>query len=353
MTRRLPALAAMSLASLLAVSACGSGGGSGSGETTTAGTGSSATSSTKACLVSDVGRFNDKGFNQLQFQGLKRAASELGVATKALESRAAGDYIPNLSSCARAGNDVTIAAGFLLADPLAKVAKQFPDQSFAITDYSVKGPPFNGKEANVAGLTYATQENGYLAGCMSALMTKKQGGKQVIGAVGGVKIPPVDTYIAGYQAGAEKCSPGIKVLVGYSQDFVDQAKCKTVAENQIAAGSQVEFNVAGGCGLGTLDAAKGAGVWGIGVDTDQAFLGAHILTSAVKRVDNGVFTTVQDVAKDRFKGGGDLVFDLKNGGVGLGKTSAKVTSDIRNRVDDLRKQIVDGEITPPTAVKGG
>jgi len=303
--------------------------------------------------VSDVGRFNDKGFNQLQFQGLKKAAADLGATTRALESRAAGDYIPNLSSCARGGADITIAAGFLLADPLNTVAKQFPDKSFAITDYSVKGPPFNGKVKNVTGLTYATQENGYLAGCLAALMTKKQGGKQVIGVVGGVKIPPVDTYIAGYQAGAAKCSPGVTVLVGYSQDFVDQAKCRTIAQNQIDQGSQVEFNVAGGCGLGTLGAAQDAGIWGIGVDTDQAFLGKHILTSAVKRVDSGVYQTIQDVANNTFKGGTDLVFDLKNDGVGLGKTSPEVPSDIQSRIDDLKQQIIDGKIVPPTTVKGG
>jgi basic membrane protein A len=350
---RLLATALAAGAAVLAAAACGSGGGSSSNASSSASsTASSGTASNvKACLVSDVGRFNDKGFNQLQYQGLKQASTQLGVKIQALESRAAGDYIPNLSSCARAGNDVTIAAGFLLADPLNTVAKQYPKQSFAITDYSVQGPPFNGKAKNVTGLTYATQENGYLVGCLAALMTKKQGGKQVIGAVGGVKIPPVDTYIAGYQAGAAKCDPGIKVIVGYSQDFVDQAKCKTVAQNQIAAGSQVEFNVAGGCGLGTLTAAKESKIWGIGVDTDQAFLGPHILTSAVKRVDNGVFGTIEDVAKDRFKGGTDLVFDLKNDGVGLGKTSSKVPADITSRIDDLEQQIIDGKITPPATVK--
>jgi basic membrane protein A len=303
--------------------------------------------------VSDVGRFNDKGFNQLQLVGLKRASSELGSKMQSLESRASSDYIPNLSSCARAGDDITIAAGFLLADPLKTVALQFPKQSFAITDYSVLGPPFDGKVKNVTGLTYATQQNGYLVGCLAALMAKKGGGKQVIGAVGGVKIPPVDTYIAGYQAGAVKCNPGIEVLVGYSQDFVDQAKCKTVAQNQIAAGSQVEFNVAGGCGLGTLAAAQDAKIWGIGVDTDQSFLGPHILTSAVKRVDNGVFITIEDVAKHRFRGGTDLVFDLKNGGVGLGRTSPKVPKDVMAKVDALKQQIIDGKITPPTTVKVG
>jgi basic membrane protein A len=334
------------LAAVLA--ACGSSGGSGSSTTTT---GEKSAAAVKACLISDVGRFNDKGFNQLQLQGLKEAGSKLGATTKAIESHAAGDYVPNLSTCARGGYDITISAGFLLAEPLSTVAKQFPNQQFAITDYDVTGAPFNGTQKNVEGLTYATQQVGYLVGCMAALMAKQEGGKQVIGAVGGVKIPPVDTYIAGYQAGAEKCVPGTKVLVGYSQDFVDQAKCGTIAGNQIDAGSAVEFNVAGACGLGALSTAKSHGVWGIGVDTDQAFLGSHILTSAVKRVDQGVYLAVQGVRDGTFKGGRNLVYDLKNGGVGLGKTSPKVPKAIMAKVNGLKAQIVAGTIVPPTTVK--
>ncbi len=341
-------LALLAVLAGVAVVAAGCGGGSSSSGTTT---GASSGPAVKACLISDVGRFNDKGFNQLQLRGLKSAASKLGATTKALESHAAGDYVPNLSTCARGGYDITISAGFLLADPLSTVAKQFPNQHFAITDYDVTGPPFKGAQTNVEGLTYATQQVGYLVGCMAALMTKQEGGKQVIGAVGGVKIPPVDTYIAGYQAGAEKCVPGTKVLVGYSQDFVDQAKCGTIAGNQIDAGSAVEFNVAGACGLGALSTAKSRGVWGIGVDTDQAFLGSHILTSAVKRVDQGVYLAIEDVQNGTFQGGKNLVFNLKNGGVGLGKTSPKVPKAIMAKVNDLKAQIIAGTIVPPTTVK--
>jgi basic membrane protein A len=179
------------------------------------------------------------------------------------------------------------------------------------------------------------------------MMVKKQGGDQIIGVVGGVKIPPVDAFLAGYQAGAKKCNPGITVLKGYSQDFIDQAKCKTVAQNQIDAGSQVEFNVAGPCGLGTLDAAKEAGIWGIGVDVDQAYLGKHILTSVVKRVDRGIYLAVKGAQSGTFKGGGNLVFNLKNQGVGLGKTSANVPASYLKKINALRAQIVSGKIKPP------
>ncbi len=145
-------------------------------------------------------------------------------------------------------------------------------------------------------------------------MAKRAGGN-TISATGGVKIPPVDSFIAGYKAGAAKCAPGTKVLVGYSQDFIAQDKCKAVAQNQIAAGAKVVFAVAGPCGFGALAAAKEAGVWGDGVDVDQSYLGPHILTSAVKRVDLGVFRFVQAVQAGTLVPGHDFVFDLKNGGV--------------------------------------
>jgi basic membrane protein A len=350
---RVPALLVLFVALLAA--GCGSGGSNDAGGTTETTTASTTESAIKACLVSDVGRFNDKGFNQNQLTGLKRAKTELGIETAAVESRAKSEYVPNLSSCARRGYDIVISAGFLLADATAKVAKQYPDTKFAITDFSVSGAPFNSSASpNVEGLTYATQENSYLVGCLAGLMVDKQGGEQTIGVVGGVKIPPVDTFIAGYQAGAKKCNPKIKVLIGYSQDFIDQAKCKTVAQNQIDQGSQVEFNVAGPCGLGTLDAANDAGIWGIGVDVDQySTHPQHILTSAVKRVDTGVLLAIQGAADGSFTGGEDETFDLENEGVGLGKVNPKVPQEFLDRIDDLKQQIIDGKLVPPTTVKAG
>ena len=177
----------------------------------------------------------------------------------------------------------------------------------------------------------------------------KKGGGNTISATGGVKIPPVDSFIAGYRAGAAKCVPGTKVLVGYSQDFIAQDKCKAVADNQIAAGSKVVFAVAGPCGFGALAAAKEAGVWGDGVDVDQAYLGPHILTSAVKRVDLGVFRFIQAVQAGTLIPGHDFVFDLKNGGVALGKVSPKVPRAYMAKVNALSLQIQTGKIKPPTS----
>jgi basic membrane protein A len=301
----------------------------------------------KAGLVSDVGRFNDKGFNQSQLVGLQRAKTKLGVQIQAIESRSAGDYVPNFATLARQHYDVIVGAGFLLANAEATVAKKFPDIQFAITDFSQFAPPFDGKMKNVTGLTYATEQNSYLVGCLAALMAKHDGAKHIISVTAGVKIPPVDAFAAGYRAGASKCVPGTKTLVGYSQTFIEQDKCKEVALNQIAAGSHVVFNVAGPCGLGALDAAKEKHVWGVGVDVDQSYLGPHILTSAVKRVDVGVFDVVEAAQAGSLQGGRDLVFTLKNGGVALGKISHKVPAAYVAKIKALSAQIVAGKIKPP------
>ncbi len=319
------------------------------------GTGSAAHRATiKAGLVSDVGRFNDKGFNQFQLVGLNRAKKLGGVETRAIESHSAGDYIPNFATLARQRFDVIIGAGFLLADAEATVAKKFPKTHFAITDNSVKGAPFTDKKGktipNVTGLTYATQENSYLVGCLAALMTKKDGAKHIISVTAGVKIPPVDSFAAGYRAGAKKCVPDTQVKVGYSQDFIAQDKCKAIASNQIAAGSHVVFNVAGPCGLGALEAAKEQGVWGVGVDVDQAYLGSHILTSAVKRVDQGVYLTVKAAKDGTLVGGGDITFNLKNGGVALGKINSKVPASFKAKLNALKAQIIAGKIVPPASL---
>jgi basic membrane protein A and related proteins len=306
----------------------------------------------KAGLVSDVGRFNDKGFNQNQLTGLKRAARQLKIQYRAIESRSASEYLPNMASLARGGYNIVISAGFLLADATKDVAQQFPNTKFAITDYDVKGPPFNGTVRNVEGLTYATQQNSYLVGCLAAKVAARQG-KKIISVTGGQSIPPVVVFVAGYKAGAQKCVKGTNVLVQYSEDFIDQAKCKSIAENQIAAGSQVVFNVAGPCGLGALAAAKERGRWGIGVDVDQSFLGRHILTSAVKRVDVGIFLAVKGAKTGKgYKRGGNLVFNLKNGGVGLGKISpkAKIPKGWITQINKLKAQIIAGKIKPPTTV---
>jgi basic membrane protein A len=279
----------------------------------------------------------------------------LHVKKIALQSNSSSDYIPNMTTAVREGANIVMAAGFLMAGDLATEAAQFPKTHFTITDdfVSSSSGDFKGKDVhNIEGLTYATNENSYLVGCMAALVTKYDHAKPVIGAVMGIKIPPVDIFFAGYQAGAKKCVPGTTALHGYSNSFTAEDVCKSVAENEIKADAHVIFAIAGGCGLGALGAAKDAGLWGIGVDRDQSFLGTYILTSAVKHVDVGIFTAIKLAKAGKFKGGLNLLFNLKNNGVALGKFSPKLKKSevkkINAKLAVLRKQIISGKIKVPT-----
>jgi basic membrane protein A len=359
---RLLGRSTIGLAALVAVLAAAACGGGGSGTEGSGTGGSPATTATTtapgggmlAALVSDIGKFSDRGFNQSQLAGLNRAKRELGVQTLPLQSNSVSDYIPNLTTAVRRHADLIISAGFLLADATASMAKQFPGTHFAITDYSVKTAPFADKSGkvlydNVEGLTYAANEAGCLVGVLAA-KTAERTGTKVIGAVGGLKIPPVDIWIAGYRYCAQRAVPGTRVIVGYSQDFVATDKCKTVAQNQISRGAQVLFQVAGGCGLGTLKAADEAHRWGIGVDVDQYKLARRVLTSGIKRVDNGVFQSIKQVQAGAFAGGRDVVFDLKNDGVGVGRINPAVPRADIALMNRYRAKIVAGTITVPSSL---
>jgi len=306
-----------------------------------------ATSGLKVALVTDIGGLNDKSFNALAYKGLKDAEKKLGVKGRVFLSKSSADYIPNLSTGARS-YDVVIGVGFLMADQLAAVAKRFPDTKFAIVDYpaaALKGAPKNAR-----GILFAEQEAGCLAGVAAATESKTG----VIGSVGGQKIPPVDHYIAGYQYCAKKVKPGIKTLNDYSQDFVDQAKCKEIALNQIGEQADVIFQVAGGCGLGAIQAAKESKGWGIGVDADQFYLGKQVLTSALKKVDVGVFDTIKLAGGTKWKGGVDGLYNAKNGGVGYGKvsTAAPKRQALIKKLNAWTKQLASGKVKPPSTVKG-
>jgi len=308
-----------------------------------------------AALISDIGKFNDRSFNQSQLEGLKRAQKQLKIKIKPLQSNSTSDYIPNFSAAVRAKANISIAAGFLLADTVETIADKFPKSKFAITDYCAKGATkcitgsvLKKNHKNIMGLDFAANQSGCLVGYLAAEMAKKQGGKQVIGAVGGLHIPPVDIWIAGYKFCAKLYNKNVEVLVGYSGDFVKSDLCKTVAENQIAQGAQVLFQVAGGCGLGTLTAAAQAGKWGIGVDKDQYKDAKRVLTSGVKRVDLGVFNVIKATKDAKFKGNKDLQFTLANGGMSVGKINPAVPKKFITAMNKIKARIIKGTLKVPT-----
>jgi basic membrane protein A and related proteins len=349
-TSRAIAIALSLAVGALGVAACGSSndkssGGSSSSSSSSA---SSGAKKLKVGLVTDIGGLNDRSFNFLANKGLQDAQKQLGIQGRVLISKSNADYIPNLTTLAQQKYDLVIAVGFLMADALDTVATKFPNVKFAIIDSPAAG--LKHKPKNVQGLLFKEQEAGYLVGYLSGLYAKDNGG--ALSSVGGQKIPPVDHYIAGFQAGAKKADPGVKTLNGYSQDFVDQAKCKEIALDQISKGAKVVFQVAGQCGLGAIDAAKEKSMEAIGVDADQSYLGPQVLTSALKKVDVAVLKEIQATQKGGFKGGTDTLNTVANNGVGIGKISS-AGQKYASQVQDIQKQLADGTITPPDTVGSG
>jgi basic membrane protein A len=339
MTRLVSLLATV----VLALAACGGDDGGSAGTTTSADA-----DAVKVGLITDAGQLNDKGFNELAYKGLQRAMKQPGIEGRVIESRSANEYVPNMTSLVRQGYDLIIGVGFAQGDAINTAATKFPETKFVIID--VDQASLKNKPKNVVGMLFREEQAGYLAGYLAALETQREGGKPVLGTVGGFKEPPVDRFIAGYQAAAKDVLPNAELLNAYSSDWEDQATCKELALNQIARGAQVVFLVAGECGLGALDATRERGIWGIGVDADQAFLGAHVLTSAMKRVDEGVFRTIMDVQDGRWQGGRNITYGLAEKGVALGTISPKVPAEDRKKLDEQSKKIAAGEIEIPRSL---
>jgi basic membrane protein A and related proteins len=336
---RLLALSTLALALVPALVACGTSGG---GATSTA---------KKICLVTDIGGLNDRGFNALANTGLEKAKTDFGVTGSVTESKSGDDYVPNLTNCATQGNDLVIGVGFLMQQAIGTVAAQFPNTKFAIIDGTGtddKGNDLN--QANVTGLFFKEQDAGALVGVVAGMLEKTPSapltGTKVISAVGGISIPPVNRYIAGYKFGAQQIDPSIKVLVGYSNEFADAAKCKPVAESQIAQKSEIVFQVAGGCGLGALQAAGDKGVYSIGVDTDQKDANKSVIASAIKRVDVATYGAIKNVVNGTASGHA-LTFGLDNDGVGFVPGNLALSADITAKVADVTAQIKSGALKVP------
>jgi basic membrane protein A len=312
-------------------------------------------SSLKIGLVTDVGGLNDKSFNALANTGRLDAAKDFGVQTSVIESKKQEDYIPNLTTFAQQNYDLVIGVGFLMTQQIYTVAKQFPNIKFALID----GAPANAKGEtenlpNVANLFFKEQEAGYLVGVIAATMAKDKVGKathNTVCSMGGIPIPPVDHYIAGFQDAVKTISPSTVILNGYSNDFVDQAKGKEIGLNHISKNCDILFQVAGGSGLGYLAAAKEKGVYGIGVDADQADVApGTIITSALKRVNKAVYNTVKAV-KDKAYKAGDNFFSASNDGIGYGKLDAVVPANAKAAADQALTDIKSGKITPKDTVQ--
>jgi basic membrane protein A len=355
--RKLPWLVLLLLALVLAVAAAGCGGDDDEGAP--AGTGATDTGAGPAIsvgMVSDTGGLDDRGFNEFSINGFERAESELGVTGRVYVSESGDDYLPNLTAAVDDGHDLVIAIGFLIQPSVVEVATEATDVNFAGVDQFYGEEPDCGGEGqspcalpNVLGLQFPSEEAGYLAGVVAAMLTKSG----TVSTVGGIKIPPVDNWIAGFRQAVKDTNPDVKLLNAYSQDFVDQAKCKEIALDQIAQGSDVVFQVAGQCGLGALDAACQEGAFAIGVDADQSFAGDCVVTSALKPLELAVFETIKSVQDGTFQGNTNRFFGIQEfpDAELLAPFTADVSQEIQDAVEEAKQKLISGEIDPPDTFK--
>jgi basic membrane protein A len=349
--KRFLALSVLAATIVASCATTGTPGGSGAPAASGSGTGEHP----KIGLVTDVGGLNDKSFNSLADKGRKDAESQLIVTTSVTESKQQADYVPNLTKYAQDKYDLVIGVGFLMQNAIWKVAKQFPNVKFAIIDGA---PQDDGGKTenlpNVANLFFKEQEAGYVVGVIAATMAKNKVGAathNTVCSMGGIPIPPVDRYIAGYQDAVKTVSPTTKILNGYSNDFVDQQKGLEVGKSHIAQGCDILFQVAGGSGLGYIQAAKAAGVYAIGVDADQSSVApGTVITSALKKVDVAVFQTIRSVRLSTFKAG-DNSFNAANDGVGFGTLDKVVPADAKAAATQALADIKAGKITPKDTVQ--
>jgi basic membrane protein A and related proteins len=290
----------------------------------------------------------DHPYTHGAYLGLERAVRELGIRGRVLTPAPKEGYVPSLSLLARQRYDLVIGFGYPAAAAIDRVATGFPETRFAIIDVAHDDPAHHPK--NVLGLAFSAEQAGYLAGHLAARVLTLSPGAEVVSSVGGERLPGVDRWIAGYQAGARRANPRVTTLNSYTDDFWDPVKGRSVALSQIAKGSRVVFQVASTCGLGALEAASERGVWGIGVDIDQSHLGRHILTSALMRFDLAVFETIEALARGTLETGRTSRFSLRNGGVGLGTISAAVPRSFKTELEDVRAEIVAGKIPMANSV---
>ena len=341
-------LAALALVVAAGAASCGGG-----NDNENAGNTTGEASGDKVALVSDTGGLDDKGFNQFSVAGFKRGVSDFGFKDRIYVSKTADDYLPNLTAAAQDGNKLVFAVGFLLGPSVAQAADQFPDVKFAGVDQFFGGDGC--KKAgtctrpNVVGMVYPTEQSGYLAGVVAGLMTKSN----TVSTVGGKKIPSVDNWIAGFQQAVHDTKPGVKTLNAYSQDFEDLAKCKEIALDQIAHGSDVVFQVAGKCGLGALDAACEKGKIGIGVDVDQSGQGKCVVVSALKPLETSVYSMLKTFKDGKFKGGDNTFFGVEQlpDAQLLTDFHGNVPQSVKDAVAKAEKGLKDGSIKPPATLE--
>ena len=291
----------------------------------------------KIGLITDVGGVNDGSFNQSAWEGLEKAGEELGVEVNYLESATDADYQPNMETFVDEDYDLIISVGYMLADATREAAEANPDTKFAIIDDSSIDLP------NVTSLMFKAEQASYLVGYVAGLTTKTNN----IGFVVGMTNETMNQFGYGYCAGAIDANPDITVQQFNANSFADSATGKTMANTAITNGADIVFQAAGATGLGVIEACQEAGVYAIGVDSDQSSIAPKtVLTSAMKRVDNAVYDAVQELIDDKLEGGVQT-FDLAAGGVEIAPSQDLISDDVIKAVDEVKEKIISGDVVIP------
>ena len=339
MKRRITALM-MAAAMCMSLVACGSSNTNTTENNNTAESGSAAakdTSDLKIGLVTDVGGVNDGSFNQTAWEGMERAAEELGVTVNYLESGTDADYAPNLETFADEEYDLIISIGYMLADATRTAAEQNPDIKFAIVDDATIDLP------NVTCLMFRAEQASYLAGYVAGKTTKTNN----VGYVAGMANETRNQFGYGYCAGVLDANPDAKIQQFNANSFADAATGKTMANTAITNGADVIFHAAAATGLGVIEACHEAGVYAIGVDSDQSGISPDtVLTSAMKRVDNAVYDTIESLVNGTLESSVHT-YDLAEGGVDIAPSQDLIADDVVAEVEEVKEKIINGEIEVP------
>ncbi len=298
-------------------------------------------------LVTDVGKVDDRTFNEFAYKGMMRAVKEFGLKSAFIETQQPTDYEKNIEQFASAGYEMIITVGFMLGDATKKMARKYPQVRFAIVDFA-----YDPAVENIAGLVFTEDQSGFLAGALAGLMTRSQ----TVGIVAGIAIPPVIKFRQGYEAGVRHVCATCEVLGVYMDSFTDPARGKTAALSQIDEGADVIFGAGGPTGSGAILGAAQMGVWVIGVDQDEYNTtfkqgrapGANkILSSAMKRVDNAVYGAIKRAVEGTFAGG-TQVYDARNIGVGLAPfhdSDKAIPETVKAKLREIATALRAGKIT--------
>lgn len=309
-------------------------------------------------FVTDVGGFGDKSYNDESYKGLLKASKEFDIEVKTLESLSQSDYLPNILYFAKEKAKLVFAVDFLMADALleaARINKNNPYTYFAGIDIFID--PYNAPK-NVAGILFKENEAGYLAGILAGLLTYKYSDAlpylnktNMVGIVLGMDIPPVERYQAGFYAGVKAVNPTCEVISVVTNVFNDPAKGKYAATKLYNMGCDIIFHIAGLTGNGVFDAAKEKKGYAIGVDFDQNYLEPDVvITSAEKKFSEATYLTIKSVIYGTFKGGTNIIYGLKEGGVGLADFHTfknKIPTKVKETINKATQDIINGIIVVP------